>query len=142
MHRHLSVMRSFVIAIALISPLLLSACAAKVDTAHIAKMDSFIGSSEKQIIQAWGVPDKSYTIDRRTKVISYRKQTFYNDGGSGFGMTTCAGSVGRGIGYSGCIDPWSRPSRTYSYVCDMNFNIVGGKATSWFQNGNGCPRIQ
>lgn len=128
---------------ALVACVLLAACATEINTKHIARMESFIGRPEKEVIMEWGVPDKTYQLDNRTKVISYRQTSYYNDGGSGFGVSTCAGSFpGSGIGYGGCIDPLPRPTRTYEYSCEYSFNIVEGKAVGWFQNGNSCPRIR
>lgn len=134
-------MKKFILSI--FAVLLLAACATEINTKHISRMESFIGQSEKQVIMSWGVPDKTYALDNKTKVITYRDTDYYNDGGSGFGMSTCAGSFpGRGIGYGGCIDPIPRPTRTYERTCEYSFNIVEGKAVGWFQNGNSCPRIK
>lgn len=127
--------------LALLAALFLSACAAEINTAHISKMESFMGRPEKDVIMAFGVPDKTYQLDNRTKVIAYRTERFYSDN-SGFGFSTCAGSFPGRFGYSGCIDPIPSRTRTYATICELSFNIVGGKAVGWFQNGNSCPRIR
>lgn len=121
--------------------LLLGACATQVDTQHISRMESNIGRSEKDIVMSWGVPDKTYQLDARTKVITYRKMSYFSDNG-GFGFSTCAGSYPGRFGYSTCVDPFPTQTRTYTRSCELSFNIVGGKAVGWFQNGNSCPRIR
>lgn len=48
------------LSIALLSSLLLSACATYTTAAYEQILDTFIGDTEQQIISVWGVPDRTF----------------------------------------------------------------------------------
>jgi hypothetical protein len=120
--------------------LALSACATAIDTAHIARMNGFIGRSEREVIDAWGVPDKSYQTDTGEKFLTYVRGT-QQLVGEGLSLSTCTGNGVGSLGYGGCFGGFP-PARTVTYYCDFTFDIARGRVKEWFQQGNDCPRIR
>lgn len=116
----------------------LAACATEIDTKYVTAMDSYVGQSETRLIEGMGVPDKVYKLDRGTKVVTYTSKAQRYVGGPGFDM--CLGGFDNHFGYSACRGNY--PSRIIPEYCDINFNIAGGKVTSWSQKGNSCPRVR
>lgn len=53
-------MKKIALSIALLSSLLLSACATYTTAAYEQILDTFIGDTEQQIISVWGVPDRTF----------------------------------------------------------------------------------
>jgi hypothetical protein len=127
-------------ALILTSLVALAACAATIDTAHIARMDSFIGKPERELIYAWGTPDKSYALDGKTKVVSYARgtQRIIRDHAS---FSTCAGGLSPSFGYTNCFGGFPS-AETVTYYCEYSFQVERGRITGWFQNGNDCPRVK
>lgn len=118
--------------------LFLTACATTVDTARIARLDSYVGQSERQVISDFGVPDKVYEVDRGMKMVTYTTRSQSYSEGPGF--DTCIGG-GRGhFGYSNCLGNY--PTRVRYEYCDLNFRLSRGKVVGWSQNGTACPRIR
>lgn len=120
--------------------LALAGCATPVDTAHITRMDGFIGKPEREVIYAWGAPDKAYPLDGKTKVISYVRGTrrIIRDHSS---FQTCAGGLSPSLGYTNCFGGFPS-AETVTYYCEYSFQVERGRVTGWFQNGNDCPRIK
>lgn len=128
--------------LATICILFVGACAAgQIDDVHLARMSGMIGLTEKELIDGWGVPDRQYVMDDRTKIATYTKSTDYAAAEGGFGVSSCIGTASPGIAYGTCLGAPSS-TRMRHYFCDLNFKIVRGRIASWSQQGNDCPRIQ
>ncbi|MCC7038093.1 MAG: hypothetical protein IT560_12420, partial [Alphaproteobacteria bacterium] len=49
--------------------LLLAACVSPAE--RNARLDRWIGAPEKELVSSWGIPDKTYQLDRSTRMLSY-----------------------------------------------------------------------
>jgi hypothetical protein len=111
--------------------LMLSACTS---TEHYeAGLDPWLGKSEKELVMGWGVPDKQYHLDPRTKMISYIS---YDTITYPSGMTTCFGMAGTHMLMDNCAGPFPRTAE--SFYCETIFTITGGRVTRWGHKGNNC----
>jgi hypothetical protein len=120
--------------------LVLAGCATPVDNAYIARMNGLVGQSERDLISAWGVPDKTYQLDNGTRVLTYARGSTRLIG-SGFSTSACAGGAWPSLGYNSCLGGFPE-MQSVTYYCDYSFNVSRGRVQGWFQNGNDCPRIQ
>ena len=118
--------------------MLLSACAAQIDDVYLARMNGMIGQSEKDLINAWGVPDKSYQMNDGTKIVTYTRASDYASS-NGFTGAACMGGIPGSIGIGTCV---GGPSHIMRYYCDVNFKLAQGRINDWSQQGNNCPRIR
>lgn len=111
-----------------------------VDDGHVARMNSFIGAAENDVVYAWGTPDKSFHLENGDKVISYtRGQRQFVNGA--LPLSTCVGTGWNSAGYnSNCYSGY--PAQTVNYHCEYSFNLKNGRVQGWFQNGAYCPRIR
>lgn len=111
--------------------LLLSACTSSAE--YAAMMDGWLGKSEKELVTAWGVPDKQYDVDKETRMLAYVESRNVSYPGT---FSTCLGGAGRHVGYNNCIG--SVPPSSESYYCETTFMLVQGRVTKWGTKGNGC----
>jgi len=119
----------------LIAPLLLSLAACAVTREKsMERMNSFVGQTEAAVIDSWGVPDKTYEMSDKTKVIAYREEREHYDSP---GSTVCLGSYPGPFGYSMCGG--GGPKRIKKLACEYSFHLKGGVVTEWSQHGNNCP---
>ncbi len=116
---------------------LLAACATSVNTAYITQMNGYTGLTERELIDEMGTPDKSYSLDNYTKVVTYVQTHAYRSSG---GFDVCMGGFNSPFGYSACQG--ASPGRYINEYCEVNFNIFHGKVDGWSQKGNDCPRIK
>lgn len=70
-------MKKIALSIALLSSLLLSACATYTTAAYEQILDTFIGDTEQQIISVWGVPDRTFESGENKYFVYTRKETSY-----------------------------------------------------------------
>ena len=113
--------------------LTLSACTTTKD--YEAQLDRWIGVPERDLIMAYGPPDKQYQLDRSTKMISYVKTdtAVYNSG-----FSTCVGSGfggGYNAGFCGCYGP---PEQAHTLTCETIFTLHNGTVARWGHKGNNC----
>ncbi len=117
--------------------LLLGACTTTKD--YEAQLDRWIGAPERDLIMAYGPPDKQYQLDHSTKMLSYVKSdtAVYNSG-----FSTCLGSgFGNGFGnnfgggFGGCYGP---PAQAHTLSCETIFTLHNGTVTRWGHKGNDC----
>jgi hypothetical protein len=121
-------MRNF---IACLTLLLLAACAS--GPTYKEKIAGWKGASEKEVVTTWGVPDKTYELDRHTKMLAYVSRRNVNYSGS---FNTCFYSRG-GIGYGGnCFGGY--PPSTETFSCETTFIITNGRVTNTGYKGNAC----
>ncbi|MEZ0261201.1 MAG: hypothetical protein ACAH80_09335 [Alphaproteobacteria bacterium] len=117
--------------IAVFTVLLLASCAT--GPSYKEKTAGWKGATEKELVTAWGVPDKTYQLDNRTKMLAYvkRRKVFY----PGSGFNTCFGSRA-GVGYVGnCFGGY--PERE-TRDCETTFMITNGRVTNTGFKGNAC----
>ena len=120
------------IAVAAVSLTLLSAC--ETTENYEAKLNPWIGKSEKELVMSWGIPDKQYQLDPATKMISYvRHQTIVYPGT----VSPCIANVGRNGTVVGSCGP-DFPPEAESYYCETIFTIVQGRVSHWGHKGNDC----
>lgn len=116
---------------ALLAILLLSACASGSD--RNARLDRWIGASEKELVSSLGIPDKTYQLDRSTRMLSY-VEIRNREYGSSF--NTCLGGYGGRFGYSNCIGAY--PPARETTACETTFMLVQGRVSKWGLKGSGC----
>lgn len=115
----------------LIAVLLLSSCASTAD--RNARLDRWIGASEKELVSALGIPDKTYQLDRGTRMLSY-VEIRNREYGSSF--NTCLGGYGGRFGYNNCIGAY--PPARETTACETTFMLVQGRVSKWGLKGSGC----
>lgn len=117
--------------LAILAVLLLSACASGSD--RNARLDRWIGASEKELVSTLGIPDKTYQLDRGTRLLSY-VDIHNRDYGSSF--NTCLGGYGGRFGYNNCIGAY--PPARETTACETTFMLVQGRVSKWGLKGSGC----
>ena len=117
--------------IAMLALLLVTACAS--DGHYEAQMNRWIGASERDLVTTWGVPDKTYQVDRDSKMLAYISNRNVNYPGT---LSTCIGGFDRRFGYNNCIG--GIPPSNEFYSCETTFMVVGGRVTRWGHKGSSC----
>ena len=117
--------------ISVLGLLLLAACASSAD--YEARLNRWIGASERDLITTWGVPDKQYQVDINIKMLAYVDRQNVSYPGT---FSTCLGGGGGRFGYSNCIG--GTPPSSESYTCETTFMLVGGRVSKWGHKGNSC----
>lgn len=125
--------RQISIALGVIACLFLAACAGTGAERNVERMNSFIGQNEEAVIKAWGVPDKTYTLESGVKILAYEE---FSDRYDSLTSTVCVGSFPGDFGYSTCA---GAPSRRVRLSCERSLHLKGGKVIDWSQHGNNCP---
>lgn len=92
-------------------------------------LDGFIGIDKVGLIDAWGVPDKTYQVDKDTEYLTY-KQSF---------QTYIPGNS-----YTNNYGTYSYTNYTPGYVvnewCDTTFVVQKNKVTKWQTQGDSCVK--
>ncbi len=92
------------------SSVLLSACAHHQEFVN-SKLDLWLGSHPDKLVEAWGAPDSSYTMENGTRVLSYTTERIQSR-------------------YSGlAVSPYRFGNYTYSESCQMSFYTDPEKKT-------------
>ncbi|MDY0009114.1 MAG: hypothetical protein RBS08_05365 [Bdellovibrionales bacterium] len=113
--------------------LFLAGCSGSSALRNAERMQGFIGQSEENVIKAFGVPDKTYTLESGTKIISYDESYERYDPPT---STVCVGSFPGRYGMGSCM---GGPSRRVNLSCERSFHMRKGKVVDWSQHGNNCP---
>lgn len=117
--------------IALAFIVFLSACTSSAE--YAAMMDGWIGKTERELVTAWGVPDKIYDVDKDTRMLAYVESRQVSYPGT---FSTCLGGRGGHFGYHNCVG--SVPPGSESYYCETTFLLAQGRVSKWGTKGNGC----
>lgn len=126
----------------LVLVMVVSGCAtiAKYD----AKLNTWIGASEDDLIAAWGVPDMVYNMSEGKKAIAYVHKDAIRTGGYTYRVpetTIHSGKIGDKA-YSGTSTQYvteTIPAEKYKLYCKTSFVInSSGKVQSWHHSGNNC----
>lgn len=127
-------MRKIALTIALLSSLLLSACATYTTAAYEQILDTFVGDTENQIIAVWGVPERVFESGDNKYFVYTRKETSYVPGNPGFYQPGYWGWPG-----SPFYSPFGgTPGYYVHYSCTTTFTFVNGKVDHWQWQGNDC----
>lgn len=115
----------------LIVSLLLTGCAT---TAKYEQMlESWIGAPEKELIYAWGVPVRSYSVDNNLKFLTFRDdRTLYIPGGPSTSYTKFYGNSMTTTTYG------NNAPTTLGLTCETTFGIRYGLVVSYRYEGNNC----
>ncbi len=121
-------MRNMLITLGLV--FLLTGCATEAKYGEM--LDTWMGSSESQLISQWGAPASVYEADG-AKYLTYRNSASgYVPGSPASYQSTVIGNTvytNRIGGTSGfMINRW----------CDTTFTVKGGVIIHWSWQGNGC----
>ena len=95
-------------------------------------LNTWIGKSEKDVIMAWGIPERQYQIDANTKLISYNANNTVVYPGT---VSTCFGSAGNNSFFGSCS---GFPPSIETFHCETLFTLVNGRVTRWGHRGNDC----
>ena len=111
---------------------LLTACTSTQD--YETALDQWIGRSEKELVSAWGIPDKQYDASRRTRMLAYVRGEIVTYPGT---PPNChLQSVDRVNAYSYCSE--GLPPVIQTLRCETTFTIEKGIIRSWSHRGNNC----
>jgi hypothetical protein len=117
--------------LAILAVLLLSACASDGD--RNARLDRWIGASEKELVSTLGIPDKTYQLAPDARMLSY-VEIRNREYGSSF--NTCIGGYGGRFGYNNCVGAF--PPARETTACETTFMITRGRVSKWGLKGSGC----
>lgn len=98
-----------------------------------AKLASWVGKSEKSLVQAWGAPDSVYELSRDEKILTYQSaRNVFFPGSAPSYQTNFVGNTAYTNAYGGS------PSMNVSMSCKTSFTIEKKKVISWSWKGNDC----
>lgn len=117
-------------AIACVAFLLLAACATESGFREVA--DSWLGSTEQELVATWGPPDQVYESGGNKYLTYLDTGSVYVPGTSPTYSTTFVGNTAYTTSYGGT------PARTYAMSCKVTFAIANSRITSYRYEGNAC----
>lgn len=110
--------------------IVLTGCATQAKYQKI--LDSWIGASEQELIEQWGVPDNTYTLGK-LKFLSYK----YSDQRVLYGTPPVfINGMYNGMFYPNPVG--GTPNMVVSDWCKTTFTIENSKVAKWSFNGNNC----
>lgn len=96
-------------------------------------LDSWLGTTEKELVQQWGPPINVYELDSTTKVLTYNfSEDLFIPGSSPNYTTTYIGNQAYTQKSGGM------PAQFVNYNCTVNFTFSDGIISSWRYEGNSC----
>ena len=111
----------------------LAACAEHSEKAYEAQLESWMGKSEKELVMAWGIPDKQYQLDPDTRMLSFvARNTVYYPGT----FSACVGGASSNFGLTNCYGGF--PPSAQTYHCETIFTLHNGRVAKWGHRGNDC----
>ncbi len=96
-------------------------------------LGSWVGVSDRELIEKWGAPDAVYEFDSTQKVVTYHQaKSVYFPGTS---PTFYASRVGDTVS----VTPvGGTPGQLTNYSCKTDFTIENHVVTKWRWEGNNC----
>lgn len=95
-------------------------------------LQSWVGQWEGSLVEAWGVPDGTYTSGD-VKFLTYMKsRSGYVPGTSPTYSTQIIGNTAYTSSYGGS------PGYSFTLTCKTTFKIMGGRVVGWSHEGNHC----
>lgn len=132
-------MKHAVILSLMISAFVLTSC--RTTEGYRQKMGSYVGASEAELIDAFGVPSDSYELDNGTKVLQYNysQQSFVADPAFGSSFGHYAGRRHGYSNYTSAYVPLSPPQRVVTSSCQTLFKLNRKRQVIDFGfKGNSC----
>lgn len=87
------------------------------------RLSQYIGATEAQLIDEWGVPSSTYDMDNGIKVLQYNNISHSYTSGPTYGFSHYSGRrYGSGIGYSAYV-PLSPPPTVVTSTCQTLFKL-------------------
>jgi hypothetical protein len=127
-------------AVAVVCVLALGACAYP-NPEHVSALNQLIGKSETQLVQAMGVPSRSYDSGGH-RFLAFSKSRIDTIPGSSGPYGRWWGGYGGGYwggGWGGWGGGWGGfPPEVVTRDCETTFDLVGGVVKSWGLRGNDC----
>ena len=98
-----------------------------------AVLNGWVGTSERNLITEWGVPDGSYELSENEKLVVYKKSSLYVTSGSPPGRFGSSGDdADDGFSIGGI------PPTIVNEYCATTFTLINGTVTDWKTQGNNC----
>lgn len=121
----------FRLAVLVVVVSLLGGCAT--EEGYKKALDTWVGSTEDELVSAWGPPSNVYNSPSKIKFLTYHdSQTVFVPGVAPSYNTTFIGQTA----YTNRIG--GTPSRTLNYSCSTTFEIRHDRIRSWSFKGNSC----
>ncbi len=97
------------------------------------------GVSEERLLSSMGrIPDNSYQLKDRTKILQWRWDTSYIDPGA---PPIYWGGLGRGWGGGWWMPMEGFPPALVREGCIVEWTVVSGRAQGYRWQGSGCRKI-
>lgn len=113
----------------------LGACAYP-NPAHVAALDAMVGKSEQDVVQAYGVPSRSYDLNGHRYLAYTHSRLVTIPGTPGFGPW--GGPYWGGWGGWGGGGWGGFPPEIAQRDCETTFDLVGHVVKTWTLRGNAC----
>lgn len=99
-------------------------------------LDSWVGGSERELIDSWGSPDNVYQLDNHQRILTYQSGgSAYIPGTSPSYLTTVSGNTATTTPYGGS------PGFVIQKSCKTEFTLVDGIIERWRWQGNSCRAV-
>ncbi len=124
--------------------LVLVFCGCATTAKYDAKLSTYVGATEEDIVANWGIPNKTYELDNGKKALEFLNRTVVEVGGftsvtpyTTYQSGTINGQEYRGSSTSYVIE--KDPPRKQRLSCKTTF-LLGkdGKVESFNRSGNNC----
>ena len=113
---------------------LLGGCATTANYEKI--LNSWVGSSELDLIRQWGPPAQAYETSGRKFIVYQSSSNMYIPGTDPTYTTTLVGNTAYTTSSGGT------PSRNIDLSCQTTFEISGNEIVSWQWQGNDCTAFE
>lgn len=112
---------------------LLAGCATT--ARYEAKLASWVGSPETDLIRSWGAPQQVYEAANGSKFLTYSnsRQVYFRGTPPTYTTTYDPDTRSSTTTSSGGIDP-----QLYTMDCQTTFEVANGKVAGWSWKGNDC----
>ncbi len=127
------------VVIVMVSVLALSAC--RTTEGYRQRLSNYMGASETQLIDAWGVPNDTYDLEGGVKVLQYNQMVQSYTTTPSYGTSFYSGRrYGHGSGlYHSAYVPLSPPPTVVTSSCQTLFKLDRKKRVFDFGfRGNAC----
>lgn len=108
----------------------LSACATT--EKYEAVLKTWIGSSERELINSWGPPSSVYEVNGDKYLTYQSSRSGYVPGVAPTYQTSFIGNTAYTTSYGGT------PGYSYNHHCKTTFTVSGGVINHWRYEGNSC----
>ena len=110
--------------------LLLAGCATPDNSDFSARLDEMVGNNQMTLVEQWGQPDNTVTIDASTQVYTYVLQSSTGPN------NPYPGQVAYSAIDSNNLPP--NPNADPIYYCNISFTLQNGLISSYSFNGDNC----